>query len=210
MSLRTGLILVGILLVFLVSKTLGYEAVRVHGAAMAPAIKDGQYVLAAKWPYGYNRYSIPRHLPVLPVQKPGVVPNRGDIVVFVHPLKRSGIHVSRVIGLPGETIQIKSGLVILEEQQLPSESVALPNDMDLSPRPERAFVEILPNGKSHMILDIEVGSEVDNTDAIKIPQGHVFVMGDNRDNSKDSRAQEHGVVPLEAVFGRVDHFLYTL
>jgi len=105
---------------------------------------------------------------------------------------------------------MQNGFVVLNGKPLTVHPVALPEGMELSPQPKRAFVEILPNGKSYTTLDIKTGSDLDDTGVFNVPMGHVFVMGDNRDNSKDSRTNGHGYVPLEAIYGRIDHLLLTL
>lgn len=203
--------------------------------SMQPRLLIGDYLLVAKWPYGYSRYSLPFGLPLIPGRIFAGEPQRGDVVVFKAPPTQKQDYIKRVIGLPGDQIQVINGTVYINGTAVPKKRVAdlvIPvaqNMIDASrnegaPSPcyrpqfeEKAkdggeqcrypqYRETLPNGKSYNVLDLQDGV-ADNTDVYVVPSGHLFLMGDNRDRSADSRfpAVEGagiGMVPEENLVGR--------
>ncbi len=197
----------------------------IPSGSMLPTLYVGDYLVVAKWPYGYSRYSLPFGFPEFSGRIFEHVPQRGDVVVFRHPTEDADL-IKRVIGLPGDTIELRGGEVILNGQRMPRQALQ-PYEMPISANspckvvpPATAFVstsgqrhyclypayrETLPGGPSYTVLD-QVASAADDFPPTRVPAGHVFVMGDNRDDSLDSRfpAAEGGVgmVPVENLIGR--------
>ncbi len=199
----------------------------IPSGSMLPALYIGDYVLTAKWPYGYSRYSFPFGFPAFDGRILASLPERGDIVVF-RPTGAQGDFVKRVIGLPGDTIEIRGGMLILNGRPIRRESAGRA-EVPLSPNsPCRvvpgaipmtradaqgsqlclypAYRETLPSGRSWLVLDQVDSPRADAMAATRVPADHVFLMGDNRDDSMDSRYSpvEGGVgfVPVENLIGR--------
>lgn len=215
-------------------RTFLFAPFSIPSGSMMPNLLVGDYLFVSKWSYGYSRYSFPFHPINFDGRLLGGVPQRGDIVVFRHPTTGED-WVKRVIGLPGDTIEVRGGQVILNGRPIPRERID-PFDLPVSPnspcraaegvsfdesrpdivvredgRPDGVhclyprFRETLPEGRSYEVLD-EGNSTADNFGPVTVPAGHLFMMGDNRDDSMDSRftTDQHGVgfLPIENALGR--------
>jgi signal peptidase I len=194
----------------------------IPSGSMLPTLFVGDYLVVAKWPYGYSRYSLLFGFPSFAGRIFERLPNRGDVVVFRHPGEDSDL-IKRVIGLPGDTIEVKGGEVILNGRTLPRRKLA-PFRMRISANSPcmavppalpvvaggfceyPAWREALPNGASYAVLDQVAGGAADDRSTTRVPQGHVFLMGDNRDDSLDSRFAPAeggiGMVPVDHLIGR--------
>jgi signal peptidase I len=193
--------------------------------SMVPRLLTGDYLLVAKWPYGYSKYSLPFSMPLIPGQIMSTVPERGDVAVFKAPPSNDVDYIKRIIGLPGDRIQMKMGQLFINDQPVPKKRIenfivpVSPNTNCNAPEfVEKAsdgslrcsypqFEETLPNGKTYRVLDLSMDPSFDSTEVFEVPQGYLFAMGDNRDNSLDSRflAEEGkgiGLVPQENLVGR--------
>ncbi|HEX2812908.1 MAG TPA: signal peptidase I [Sphingopyxis sp.] len=204
--------------------------------SMQPRLLIGDYLLVNKMAYGYSKYSLPFSVPLIPGRIFARTPDRGDVVVFKAPPVNDNDYIKRVIGLPGDTVQVRDGIVWLNGKPLKREPMAdfvIPvtqNMIDASrttgtlpcyaPQFEEVtaagqrecrypqFKETLPSGKSYAILDITSIAQ-DNTPLVTVPEGHLFLMGDNRDRSADSRfpAEENGGIGLVPEKNLVGHAL---
>jgi signal peptidase I len=183
----------------------------VPSGSMEPTIQIGDELLASKFAYGYSRYSVPFALgPSSSSRLLERLPDRGDVVVFRLPRDSHQTYVKRVIGLPGDHVQMREGRLWINGEELPLKRdgstyvEAEDGTKILVPR----YVETLPNGHAHWIFKVQWDGPLDNTPVFVVPKNHVFAMGDNRDNSLDSRVAEDqggvGYVPMENLVGRAD------
>ena len=193
------------------AKTAIAEPYYVPSGSMEPTLQIGDELLATKYPYGYSSASLPVFVTLPESQRIlGALPHRGDVVVFRWPGDRSQIWVKRVVGLPGDRIEMKDGRLWINDQQvgLKPDGVGQNESEDGSREPVERFIETLPGGRAHTIFKHATVGQFDNTPEITVPQGHVFVMGDNRDNSADSRIPLDmggvGLLPVSDLVGRVD------
>jgi len=200
-----------ILLVVVAAKTAIAEPFYVPSGSMEPTLLIGDELLATKYPYGYSTASLPSFM-VLPKtgRVLGALPQRGDVVVFRWPGNRSQIWVKRAIGLPGDHIALRDGQVWINGQPagLAPDGVGQAENEDGSQAPAARYIETLPGGRKHVIFKLTNLDPLDNVPETVVPPGHVFVMGDNRDNSADSRVPVRaggvGMLPVDDLVGRVD------
>jgi signal peptidase I len=208
----------------LLLRTLVFSPFSIPSESMLPRLLIGDYLFISKWDYGYSRYSLPFSLPLGNGRIFARLPTRGDTVVFKAPPTGKDDWIKRVIGLPGDTIQVRDGTVILNGVAIPKQQVAdfivpvSPNydcdqaarDVDAANQPicrYRQFRETLPGGRTYLVLDQGDNPYADHTGVYTVPAGHVFLMGDNRDDSMDSRFPALpnggiGFVPLENLEGK--------
>jgi signal peptidase I len=206
------------LLIALVLRVLLFQPFTIPSASMEPNLFEGDYVVITKYDYGYSRHSFPISLPEswFSGRILAGAPRRGDIVVFKLPRDTSGRtdYVKRLIGLPGDRIQVKQGVVYINDKPVVRKRVADgTEDMgDGDIRTVHRFQETLPNGVTYVTNSYGDSGDVDNTDVYVVPEGNYFMMGDNRDNSLDSRFPEAvgvGFVPAEDLEGPAQFVLLS-
>ncbi len=204
-------------LLALVFRSVAYEPFHIPSGSMLSTLYEGDYVFVSKFSYGYSRYSFPFGLKLFEGRLMERLPERGDVVVFRLPSNPSIDYIKRVIGLPGDTVQMKHDRLYINGQlveQTRRGEVAV-TSIHGDKRAIRRFEEVLPGGHSHIVLDQTPDGNLDDTPAYTVPEGHYFMMGDNRDDSADSRyrlpdgSAPVGFVPFENIVGRADMVLLS-
>jgi signal peptidase I len=187
------------------------EPFYVPSPSMEPTLLIGDAMLASKYPYGYGAASLPIHIAFPETGRVfGAMPKRGDVVVFRWPGDRSQAWVKRVVGLPGDRIQMRQGVLHINGEAVAMKPDGIGNAEDDNgiSEPARRYVETLPGGVSHTIFKMVDDGRLDNTPEVTVPRDRLFVMGDNRDNSADSRVPVReggvGLLPTDNLVGRVD------
>ncbi len=196
-------------LIAIVFRTVAYEPFNIPSGSMKPTLLIGDYLFVAKFAYGYSRHSLPWSLPLISDRLFARDPERGDVAVFKWPRDNSTDYIKRVIGLPGDRIQMRNGALYINGRAVKRERIKLDNpDRTLRVGPGVAeFRETLPNGVSYRTFDDGPQRDLDNTRAITVPPGHYFMMGDNRDRSSDSRVW--GPVKAENLVGRAEVLFFS-
>ncbi len=207
-------------LIAVVFRSFAYEPFHIPSSSMRSTLLEGDYIFVSKYSYGYSRYSFPFGLPLFEGRVPDRAPKHGDVAVFRLPREPKVDYIKRIIGLPGDRVRISDGKLILNDEVVKQERVDdfINRDGGVE-RPILRFRETLPNGRSYLVLDTDSYGRVDNTEEYIVPEGHYFAMGDNRDNSTDSRfnadmgfaKEEHvGFIPEENLIGRAEIILFSM
>lgn len=196
-------------LIAVIIRTFLLEPFNIPSGSMIPTLLVGDYLFVEKYSYGYSHFSMPFSPDVFSGRLFGSVPKRGDVVVFKYPRDTSVDYIKRVIGLPGDTIQVKEGQLFINGVQVPRQPAG---DFEIDDEGVqmalRRYQETLPGGVVHDILKTTDAGEANNTPIVKVPQGALFVMGDNRDNSADSRFW--GFVPMENLVGKAEFLFFSI
>jgi len=206
---ETVKIVIQALLLALVVRTLLFQPFNIPSGSMKSTLLVGDYLFVSKYAYGFSRYSLPFGPNLFEGRIWAAEPERGDVVVFKLPRDNSTDYIKRVVGLPGDQIQVRGGVLYINGEAVERESVGQWTDDD-GIRYER-YRETMPNGVQYMTLDRDPNGPEDNTQVYEVPAGHFFMMGDNRDNSTDSRVLSAvGYVPFENLVGRAEVIFFSV
>jgi len=223
--------LLKLLVIVAVFRSFFFSPFNIPSESMLPRLENGDYLLAAKWPYGFSKYSLPFSLPLISGRIMPGQPERGDVVIFKAPPLNEQDYIKRVIGLPGDTVQMingdlhLNGVPVVKERIADFEIAVSPNTRCRMPQFEaqRAdgiavcrypqYRETLPGGRSYNVLDLGITPQ-DDTPPIVVPADSLFLMGDNRDNSMDSRfaavpGEGIGIVPQKNLVGRATIMMFS-
>jgi len=209
-TLKTVLIAV---LIALGVRTVAYEPFNIPSGSMIPTLLVGDYLFVSKSSYGYSSFSLPFSLPLIKGRLFYSEPKRGDVMVFKLPTDTSIDYIKRIIGLPGDTVQLKNSVLYINDKPVKREKVddfIAPNGIGNYDRTPR-YKETLANGKSYFTLEVTDKTIFDNTAVYTVPEDHFFAMGDNRDRSKDSRyLDDVGFIPRNNLVGRAEFLFFSV
>lgn len=194
-------------------RTFAFEPFNIPSGSMLPTLQIGDYLFVSKYSYGYGQYSFPFGLAHFDGRLLEKEPTRGDVAVFRKPTDPSIDYIKRIIGLPGDTIQVRGGLLYINDEVVPRILDGVDNlkDDDGYFMLYNRYIETLPNGVKHYIYELSDMEERDNTPEYIVPEGYYFVMGDNRDRSQDSRVQSQvGFVPADNLIGRAEFIFFSI
>jgi len=206
-TLRTVVIAV---LIAVGVRTLAYEPFNIPSGSMEPTLLIGDYLFVSKLSYGYSRHSVPLGLPLFKGRIFFTEPEKGDVAVFAYPRDNETDYIKRIVGLPGDKIEVREGILYINDITAKREMLSASDIAELGYYDPfgRLYYETLPNGRRHLIHERSDKAPLDNWGPEVVREGHFFAMGDNRDNSLDSRANV-GQVPFENLVGRADILFFS-
>jgi len=210
---ETARVIFHALVIALVIRTFLFQPFNIPSGSMKATLLVGDYLFVSKYSYGYSHFSLPLSPDIFSGRIPGgLLPERGDVVVFRLPKDTSTDYIKRVIGLPGDKIQVIDGVVHINGVAVKHERAPdfIETEEGVREAPVKRWKETLPNGVVYYPLDLVDNGFADNTQVYTVPAGHYFMMGDNRDNSTDSRFSQVGMVPLENIVGKAQIIFFSV
>ncbi|MEE8189294.1 MAG: signal peptidase I [Kiloniellales bacterium] len=198
-------------LLALVIRVFAYEPFSIPSGSMIPTLLVGDYLFVSKFSYGYSRYSLPWSIGLFDGRVLADQPERGDVVVFKLPSDNKTDYIKRLIGLPGDEIQVRGGILHINGKAVKRQRVqdVILQDYGGYTRQVTEYVETLPNGVKHRIWEQRDDGFEDETPVYTVPADRYFMMGDNRDSSRDSRFADVGFVPFENLIGRAEFLFFS-
>ena len=191
-------------------RSLLFEPFNIPSGSMIPTLLVGDYLFVSKYSYGYSRYSFPFGVAPIDGRIFESQPERGDVAVFRQPKNESVAFIKRIVGLPGDRIQVTDGVLRINHVPVNRSKKGIATATDgYNVIKFVVYEETLPNGRSYVIQERSDNDMLDNTSVYEVPPGHYFMMGDNRDNSRDSRAASVGMVPAENLIGRAERLFFS-
>ena len=191
-------------------RSLLFEPFNIPSGSMIPTLLVGDYLFVSKYSYGYSRYSFPFGMAPFDGRIFETPPERGDVAVFRQPQNESVAFIKRIVGLPGDRIQVTNGILRINDVAVNRVRKGFATASDgYNVIRFAVYQETLPNGKSYLTQERSDDDVLDNTNVFLVPEGHYFMMGDNRDNSRDSRTTSVGMVPAENLIGRAERLFFS-
>ena len=199
------------IIIALFVRTFAAEPFNIPSGSMIPTLLVGDYLFVSKYSYGYSRHSLPFSIPIIPGRIVSSEPRLGDVAVFKTPVDNRTDFIKRIVGLPGDKVQLKNGVLFINDKavkrrRLPDSAI---KDAVGNLKTVARYEVTLPNGARHQIQESEGDSGwLDNTPKFSVPPDHFFTLGDNRDNSSDSRV--FGFVPMKNLVGKAEFLFFSI
>ncbi len=205
-------VIIQALLIALILRTFLFQSYNIPSQSMVPTLLINDFLFVSKYSYGYSKYSLPYYLPMFSGRIFAAEPKRGDVIVFKFPGDVNVDYIKRLVGMPGDRLQMKAGRLYINGEMVPRERIEdyyyigrNENGRITETRQVAQYIETLPGGVKHRIIEVQDDEgQLDRTVEFVVPEGRYFMMGDNRDRSADSRTQEVGYVPFENLVGRAE------
>ena len=200
------------ILLAMIIRTFLFEPFNIPSGSMIPNLLIGDYLFVSKYSYGYSKYSFPFGMGGFEGRINQKAPKRGDVIVFKLPTDTSVDYIKRLVGMPGDTVQMINGRLYINDRKVERENVGLEEyDNGYGGTAKvTVYKETLPGGVVHTVYEESDDGPLDNTEKFTVPENHYFMMGDNRDNSRDSRVLDHvGYVPFDNLVGRADIIFFS-
>jgi len=201
------------ILLALFIRTFFFEPFNIPSGSMLPTLQIGDYLFVSKTSYGYSKYSFPGGFANFKGRMLEAAPERGDVIVFKLPSDPSLDYIKRLVGLPGDKIQVKQGRLYINGKMVERDPVGMKRVSSQEGAKETVmeYIETLPGGTMHKIYEESDSEPLDNTKLFEVPKGYYFMMGDNRDNSQDSRVKDLvGFVPEENLVGKAQILFFSI
>ncbi len=203
------LLIAGTIAIFF--RSIFYEPFNIPSGSMVPTLLVGDYLFVSKYTYGYSKYSFP--FGVVPIKDRLLykTPKRGDVIVFRKPGDETIDYIKRLVALPNDTVQVKQGILYINSKKIKriKTNIRMRKNTFGDEKIFSQYEEIFDNSQSHQIIESSDNDPFDDTIMFKVPLNHFFFMGDNRDNSKDSRTPEVGFVPKKNLIGKAEIIFFS-
>ncbi len=192
-------------------RTILFQPFNIPSGSMIPTLLIGDFIFVSQYKYGYSKHSLPLSLPLIKDRILKKMPKRGDVVVFKTPRDNRTHYVKTLVGLPGDAVQVKKGIVYINDKEVKKYKIDPEYYIENKYVIDKDYVEIFSNGQKHIVRELQNNSSADNTIKFTVPNDHFFMMGDNRDNSIDSRALGYvGFIPFNNLVGKAEMIFFSI